>query len=126
MTEKLAQAGRGGGCTIATISYKVVVYAPAVRADAFPLFLHYPTPIFLYSEGIRQPEVEENYNWGVIETNKQKFRFEPKQTKTRSVSVVFRFVSWNQKLKFQFVVCFEPLSKQPKQTELFWNKKKQP
>ncbi len=40
----------------------------------------------------------------VLETNKQKFWFEPKQTKTRSVSVVFWFFSWNQKPKF--LVCF--------------------
>jgi hypothetical protein len=30
---------------------------------------------------------------GVLETNKNKFRFEPKQTETRSVSRLFRFVS---------------------------------
>ncbi len=55
--------------------------------------------------------------------------FEPKQTKIRSVSVVFRFVSWNQKQKksvcFGLFWCFEFISKQPKQTELFLNKPKQ-
>ncbi len=30
---------------------------------------------------------------GVLETNKIKFRFEPNQTETRSVSRLFRFVS---------------------------------
>jgi hypothetical protein len=30
---------------------------------------------------------------GVLETNKNKFRFEPKQTETRSVLRLFRFVS---------------------------------
>jgi hypothetical protein len=45
--EKLAQDGEGGGSTpppfsISTIKYKVVVYAPAERADTLPLFLLYP------------------------------------------------------------------------------------
>jgi hypothetical protein len=45
---KFAQAGKGGGgCTptpfpISTITRKVVVYAPAERADTFNLFLLYP------------------------------------------------------------------------------------
>jgi hypothetical protein len=39
-----------------------------------------------------------------LKTNKNKFLFEPKQTETRSVSRLFRFVSWNQKLKIS--VCF--------------------
>ncbi len=51
------------------------------------------------------------------------FWFEPKQTETRSVSRLFRFVSWNQKKNFGLFRCFEPLSKQPKQTELFRNAK---
>ncbi len=48
------------------------------------------------------------------------FRFEPKQTETRSVSVVFRFVS---RIKKFFSVClglfrcFGPVCKQLKQTE---------
>ncbi len=50
-------------------------------------------------------------------------------SKQRSVSVVFRFVSWNQKQKNLVCLglfgCFEPLSKQPKQTELFHTKLKQ-
>jgi hypothetical protein len=33
---------------------------------------------------------------GVLETNKINFRFEPKQTETQPVSVVFLFVSRNQ------------------------------
>jgi hypothetical protein len=48
--EKSAQSGvDGGGCTarpspvtLSTITYKVVVYAPAERADTLPLFLLYP------------------------------------------------------------------------------------
>ncbi len=62
---------------------------------------------------------------GIRVSSKQtkKFWFEPKQTETRSVSVVFRFVSWNQKLKhsvcFGLFLCFEPILKQRKQTELF-------
>ncbi len=41
----------GGGCTltpftISTFIYKVVVYAPAERADTFPLYLLYP---YMYS-----------------------------------------------------------------------------
>ncbi len=31
----------GGGCTISTITYKVVVYVPAERADTLPIFLLY-------------------------------------------------------------------------------------
>jgi hypothetical protein len=48
--EKLAQAGEGGGrpppFAISTITYKVVVYAPAKRADTLPLFLLYT---YMYS-----------------------------------------------------------------------------
>ncbi len=48
------------------------------------------------------------------------------RTETRSVLVLFRFVSWNKKLKisvcFGLFRCFEPISKQLKQTELFRNK----
>jgi hypothetical protein len=44
---KSAQPGEGGGArpppfTLSTITCKVVVYAPAERADALPLFLLYP------------------------------------------------------------------------------------
>ncbi len=52
MMEKLAQAGEGGGgarpppFTISTITYKVVVYATAERAETLPLFLLYP---YMYS-----------------------------------------------------------------------------
>jgi hypothetical protein len=48
--EKLAQLGEGGGVhyyppvTISTIMFKVVVYAPAERADTLPLF---PLPLNL-------------------------------------------------------------------------------
>jgi hypothetical protein len=50
MMQKLAQAGEGGGegvaCPspfmISTIMYKVVVNAPAERADTLPIFLLYP------------------------------------------------------------------------------------
>ncbi len=52
------------------------------------------------------------------------FRFEPKQTETQSVSVVFRFVSRNQKHFFGLFRCFGPVSKQPKQTEFCQNKPK--
>jgi hypothetical protein len=46
-------------------------------------------------------------NKDVLETIKNFFRFKPKQTETQSVSVVFRFVSRNQKKIFRFVsVCF--------------------
>ncbi len=34
------------------------------------------------------------------------FRFEPKQTETRSVSRLFRFVSWNPNKNFRFVSVF--------------------
>jgi hypothetical protein len=53
----------------------------------------------------------------------------PKQTETQSVSVVFRFVSQNQKTFFSvclgLIRCFGPVSKQPNQTELCQNKRKQ-
>jgi hypothetical protein len=48
MMEKSAQLGEGGECTpalpsftISTITYKVVVYAQAERADTLPLLLLY-------------------------------------------------------------------------------------
>ncbi len=43
MRVKSAQAGEGGG------TYKVVVYAPAERADTLPLFLLYP---YMYPVGL--------------------------------------------------------------------------
>jgi hypothetical protein len=53
------------------------------------------------------------------------FQFKPKQTETQSVSVVFRFVSRNQKnIFFGLFQCFGPVSKQPKQTEFSRNKLK--
>jgi hypothetical protein len=49
------------------------------------------------------------------------FWFEPKQTETQPVSVVFRFVLRNQRLIFSVFFglfqCFETVLKQPKQTE---------
>ncbi len=53
MMEKLAQSGERGGArpppsTIYAIMYKVVVYAPAERAETLPLFLLYP---YMYSVG---------------------------------------------------------------------------
>ncbi len=49
--EKSAQAGEGGGTrpppfTISTITYQVLMYAPAEMADTLPLFLLYP---YMYS-----------------------------------------------------------------------------
>jgi hypothetical protein len=53
MKEKSAQPGECGGCTptpfhyiYSTITDKVVVYAPAERADTLSLFLLYP---YMYS-----------------------------------------------------------------------------
>jgi hypothetical protein len=51
MMVKSAQPGKGGGCTptpftLYTITIKVVVYAPAERAETLPLFLLYP---YMYS-----------------------------------------------------------------------------
>jgi hypothetical protein len=52
MMEKLAQPGEGGEgarpphFTLSTITYKVVVYAPAERAGILPQFLLYP---YMYS-----------------------------------------------------------------------------
>ncbi len=48
----------------------------------------------------------------------KKIRFEPKQTETRSVSIVFGFVSWKQKLKISF--CFGVSNLYQNN----WNKKK--
>ncbi len=49
--ENSAQAGEVGGerpppFALSTITYKVVVFAPAERADTLPLFLLYP---YMYS-----------------------------------------------------------------------------
>jgi hypothetical protein len=51
--EKLALAGEGWGVhahpfSISTITYKVVMYAPAERADTLPIFLLYS---YMYSVG---------------------------------------------------------------------------
>ncbi len=47
MVEKSSQPGKGGGArpshfTTSSITYKVVAYAPAERADTLPLLLLYP------------------------------------------------------------------------------------
>ncbi len=53
MMEKLAQAGEGMGSarpppfTTSTITYKIVVYAPAKREDTLPLVLLYPYMYFV-------------------------------------------------------------------------------
>jgi hypothetical protein len=59
MMEKSAQPGAGGGggvarppsFTLSTITYKVVMYAPAERADTLSLFLLYP---YMCSVGVTQ------------------------------------------------------------------------
>jgi hypothetical protein len=52
------------------------------------------------------------------------------QTETKWNKICFGFVSWNQKIIilvcFGLFRCFEPISKLPKQTELFRNGPKQP
>jgi hypothetical protein len=53
--EKSAQAGEGGGAspphfTISTITYKVVVFSPAERADTHPLF-----PLYTYTYSVGPP-----------------------------------------------------------------------
>ncbi len=60
--------------------------------------------------------------------NKQKnFRSEPKQTETRFLFGCVSVCFLKPKTKsFGLFRCFEPISKQPKQTELFRNKPKQP
>ncbi len=61
----------------------------------------------------------------VLETIKFLFRFEPKQTKTQSVLVVFQLVFPKPKyIFFGLFRCFGLVSKQPKQTELCRNKAK--
>jgi hypothetical protein len=55
------------------------------------------------------------------------FRFEPKQTETQPVSIVFRFVFSRNQTKFfcGLFRCFGLVPKQPKQTELMvWGNKK--
>jgi hypothetical protein len=50
--KKLAQPDEGGvhAHPLSTITYKVVVYAPAERADTLPLFIFYP---YMYSVVLR-------------------------------------------------------------------------
>jgi hypothetical protein len=51
MMEKFAQLGEGGRCTPSPLTIstsKVVVYAPAEKAETLPLFLLYP---YMYSVG---------------------------------------------------------------------------
>ncbi len=50
--------------TISTISYKVVVYSPAERADTLPLFLLYP---YMYSEGQSNPERRRKGRYGRVQ-----------------------------------------------------------
>jgi hypothetical protein len=54
-----AQPAKGGGpspppFTLSTVMSKVVVYAPAERADALPLFLLYP---YIYSVTVNTVEI---------------------------------------------------------------------
>jgi hypothetical protein len=58
MMEKLAQPGEGGRCrpspfTLSTITYKVVLYAPAEREDTLPLFLLH---LYMYSVLLALPQ----------------------------------------------------------------------
>jgi hypothetical protein len=67
---------RVGACpppfTISTITYKVVVYAPAAKADALPLFLLYPYgPAYGAASGLR-PELVFIYDlahWKILVRN---------------------------------------------------------
>ncbi len=73
-------------------------------------------------------DVQNELVLGCPRNNKKCFRFELKQTKTQSVSVVFRFVSRNQNtflsVCFGLFRYFGLVSKQPKQTEFCRNKQK--
>ncbi len=62
------------------------------HSSIVPLDLHFVRLVKLYALRVSSKQT------------KKIFRLEPKQTETRSVSVGFRFVSWNQKLKV--FVCF--------------------
>jgi hypothetical protein len=79
--EKLAQPGEGGGCTpipfhyISTITYKIVVYTPAERADTLPLFLLYP---FVYSVFTPVPKVGTSgliHVWRIPQAEYQFYRY---------------------------------------------------
>jgi hypothetical protein len=61
-----------------------------------------------------------NLYQGILETINFFFWFEPKQTKTQPVLVVFRFVFFAKpnKICFGLFRCFGMVSKQPKQTEI--------
>ncbi len=65
---------------------------------------------------------------GRVSSKQTKLNFGSNRNKPKQD--MFRFVSWNQKLKisvcFGLFWCFKPISKQLKQTELFRNKTKQP
>ncbi len=65
---------------------------------------------------------------GRVSSKQTKINFGSNRNKTKQD--LFRFVSWNQKLTisvcFGSFRCFEPIWKQPKQTELFRNKPKKP
>jgi hypothetical protein len=58
MKEKLAQPDEGGGGArpppfiTFIITYKVVVYAPAERADTLPLFLLYPYMNYMWVSAV--------------------------------------------------------------------------
>ncbi len=54
MMEKSALAGKRGGCTLVTITYKVAVYAPAEMADTLPPFFFY-TPICTLWSSLTSP-----------------------------------------------------------------------
>ncbi len=55
-----------------------------------------------------EPETLRNAECGLLGAIQKKIRFEPKQTETRSVSVVFWIVSRNQKTLIRVVsVCFD-------------------
>ncbi len=93
MMEKSAQPGVGGGCTSTPRSLYLPSRTkfgciPAESSDALDLFLLYP---YMCSVGrVSSKQRNKNFGWN--------------RNETRSVLVVFRFVSWKQKQKSW--VCF--------------------
>ncbi len=136
------KCGGGGGGQLRGLSQWVQVYYTGAQItfwDLIPYLTYAPSALHPFYGRCFTTTSRYPRNWvGCPRINKNKFRFEPKQTETRSVSRLFWFVSWNQKQKISVCfgvsnlyrdnrnkqVCFVTNRKKPKQTKTNRNNRK--